>query len=258
MKKNFFITIALALVMMFCVGQFSGCFDNDDVDGASDVNELELNGTIYNEGEQSVTLRIAERAENPTTFKSTVSAAEITFSGVLEGKTIKSVTYVDESSIALTVDGTVTADNPQAQELGTTVASKALEKELGMITVSKKAFENNKEGNCYLRVNFDPCLNCNSASCSTYSGIYRSTFTLPYGSYIEENVTLDNINIPIVNDGMTATVSLDADGKLFIEVKGFVATDEFKYPMAQIGANVSTVNKSYLVYIGIFNSYSAS
>jgi hypothetical protein len=146
------------------------------------------------------------------------------------------------------VDGKVTADSTHADDLGT-------------ITVARQALNNNSSGNCYVKVNYEPQM--------TASGIYgsigehyvncSSVFTLPYGSFIAENVNEENISV-IAGDA-TVSISMTDEGELKIYVKGYdpyyFGEDVFyEYPMAKISANVTTFNVDLWVYIGKPYTYS--
>jgi hypothetical protein len=251
MRKKLFASIALAAIMSVSAGALSACFDNDDIDDNGGVNvtyptvesklEKDCDYTIYFDGEQTIVLSLttAEQATQ-VTFNSTISASDITLSGVLVGKTVKSVTYTDSKNISVVLDGKVTADSTHASESG-------------VITVSKNALSADKDYSCTTTVDFNPCMTCKTSYAT--GGNYRSYLYLPYGSYNESNVNTDNIVITNLTDGATVEVSLDVgsiDGltRLKITVKGFTPSDANTYPVAQIAANVTSFNKAVTVNVG--------
>ena len=87
---------------------------------------------------------------------------------------------------------------------------------------------------------------------STLTKKYISEFTLPYESFVAENVNTENIDVPV--DGVTVTVSITTTGALRIEVVGFEPfTHEgvtYNHPVAKIDACVTTFNKEIYVFIG--------
>jgi hypothetical protein len=243
MKMKNLAVAALAAVTLSCVAVgFAACNDGDE-----SYYNLSESGTIYYEGEQTVTLSISDTTEEKTTFKESVKTSDITLSGLLVGKTVTQVTYESSTQLSLVLDGKVTATSAEADGYGT-------------ITVAKTAMANNAEANCIVRVDFDPHMMVRSySSLSTANGkTCTSTFELPYGSFIAENVNTDNIIVPI--DGVEVTTTLTEEGYLKITVKGYTpyTSDNgtvFNYPVAKISANVTTFNKDLYVYIGSGFSY---
>jgi hypothetical protein len=238
MKIKKLVTTALSLAVATCAASTIAACDFGEIDSYYNLQE---SGTIYYEGEQTVTLGISEYTENKTTFKNSVSASDITFSGALEGKNIKSVSYVSETEISLVLDGKVNTTSTQSTELGT-------------ITVSNTAMANNATANCLVYVNYKPTMSVSNSYANIGTMVNcSSTYTLPYGSFIAENVNSTNIDVEAGD--AEVTISLTDDGKLYIRVKGYTPiADEhgtvYKYPMAKISANVTTFNTDIYVYVG--------
>jgi hypothetical protein len=253
-KKNFaFIATAIAIVAI-CGATFTACEGEDE-----NYYNLSATGSIYADGEQTVTLSISEYAtsESKTTFKESITANDVTLSGVLEGKTVKELTYISETSVSLVLDGSVTADSSHAEEYGT-------------ITVARSALANNSSGNCYARVNYNPVATANTSKGNytkpdgvTYFN-YSTTLSLPYGSFIEENVNTENITV-IAGDA-EVSISLEDNTNtnkkdLKIYVKGynpyyFGADTYYQYPTAHISANVTTFNVDLYIEVGKAETYS--
>ncbi len=243
MKINTLIRNLVGIVFLFTAcSAFSGCGLNDN--DIENYYNLEAIGSVYYEGEQTISIAQFEYSDKKTTFKESVTVADITVSGVLLGKTIKSVQFLSETKLSLTLDGKVKADSSQKEDVGT-------------ITVSHNALENGANGNALLRVDFEPKMtvrNCDVESLGVKKS-YVSEFKLPYGSFIKENVNKDNIFVP-VDDGATVNMSVTDEGLLRIEVIGF---EPFEYkgqtynnPSAKISANVTTFNKDLYVEIGVW------
>ena len=118
---------------------------------------------------------------------------------------------------------------------------------LGSIVVSGGISEN-ATGTALVNV-YIPQMMAESVSSSNIGEKYRfsSTFTLPYGAFIEEYVGAENIVLPDTNG--TLEVGL-TDGKLNIRVTDFIRLQEYAYPVVRIAPEVTTFNKELYVYIG--------
>ena len=119
---------------------------------------------------------------------------------------------------------------------------------LGSIVVSGGISEN-ATGTALVNV-YIPQMMAESASYSNIGEKYRfsSTFTLPYGTFIEEYAGAENIVLLPDTNG-TLEVGL-ADGKLHIRVKDFTRPQGDAYPFVRIAPEVTTFNKELYVYIG--------
>jgi hypothetical protein len=242
MNKRKIAMAALAAVTLSCAAAgLAACGEEES------YYNLYESGTIYYEGEQTVKLSISDSTENKTTFKDSITKDDITLSGVLAGKTVTSATYVSATEVSLVLDGAVTANETQADDYGT-------------ITVAKSAMANNATANCIAKVDFNPQVTVVSNSYSTIAGLANcsSTFKLPYGSFIESNVTTDNIIVPA--DDVEVVASVTTEGYLKICVHNYLpVTDDsgnvYKYPIAKISANVTTFNTDLYVYIGTGSVY---
>ncbi len=234
-RKSIISVIVVAIILLSVCLAFASCKDN----GVDYYYNLTTEGTVYFEGEQTISVKQEESSENKTTFLSTISAKDVSVSGVLVGKTVKSVNYLSETEILVTLDGKVTADKSHKEDTGT-------------ITVSHNALKNGADGKTLLRVNFEPKMSVTYNVRNTALKKYVSEFTLPYGYFITENVNADNIEVP-VND-VTVNLSVTEEGALRIEVIGFEPFTyngtTFNYPVAKINANVTTFNKELYVTVG--------
>lgn len=231
---SFIVSLLLLITCFVCIG----CgLNGKDIESYYNLSAV---GAVYFEGEQTITLKQEEHSENKTTFKDTITASDITVSGVLAGKSVKSIKYISETELLLTLEGKVSADKSHKEETGT-------------ITVSYTALGNGANGNALLRVDFEPKMVVTHNLTNTFIKKYVSEFTLPYGSFIEENVNKDNIDVP-VSDGVIVNMSVTDEGALRIEVIGFEPVEykgeTYNYPMAKISANVTTFNKDLYVNIG--------
>lgn len=202
---------------------------------------LTTSGTIYFNGEQTISLIPSEYNEYATTFLSTISKDDITFGGTLVGKNLKEVEYVSDKEVKLSVDGKVTADSSKSKEFGT-------------IKVSHKALKNNADGIATFYVNFEPELTTEGVTIGTIGKKknYSSKLKLPFGSFIEENVNTTNITVPL--DDVTVDVKYISTTEIDIQVNNF---EEFEYegktyefPVAKLGANVTSFNKDLYIEIG--------
>lgn len=191
-------------------------------------------GTVYSHGEQTIGLTFSSSESGAYTFEENIAASDVSVGGVLQGKTVTKVEYVDKDTINVTLSGTVTG---KAESTGT----------LGSI-VLKGGISDKATGEALINV-FIPQMMTESVSDSNIGEKHtcRSTFVLPYGTFNEEYVSDEYITLPD-NNG-TLEVSL-ADGKLKVTVKDYTPSDEYPKPVVRIAPEVTTFNKELYVYIG--------
>ena len=227
MKK--FLCALLSVMLAAACLVFAACGDKTGERISLTVTE----GTLYSHGEQTVELTFSSAESGAYTFEEDIDAADVTVSGGLAGKTVTEVARADDSTLRVTLSGTVTG------EVGN-------EGVLGSIVVSGGISEN-ATGTALVNV-YIPQMMAESASSSNIGekSRFSSTFTLPYGAFIEEYVNAENIVLPDTNG--TLEVGL-TDGKLHIRVADF-RPQEYAYPVVRIAPEVTTFNKELYVYIG--------
>lgn len=227
--KKFLCALLSVMLAAVCL-VFAACGDKTGEEISLTVAE----GTLYSHGEQTVELTFSSAESGAYTFEEDIDAANVTVSGGLAGKTVTEVARADDSTLRVTLSGTVTG------EVGN-------EGVLGSIVVSGGISEN-ATGTALVYV-YIPQMMAESASSSNIGEKYRfsSTFTLPYGAFIEEYVGAENIVLLDTNG--TLEVGL-TDGKLNIRVTDFIRSQEYAYPVVRIAPEVTTFNKELDVYIG--------
>ena len=191
-------------------------------------------GTVYSHGEQTVELTFSSAESGAYTFEEDIDASDVTVSDGLAGKTVTEVVRADDSTLRVTLSGTVTGE----------VGSEGV---LGSIVVSGGISEN-ATGTALVYV-YIPQMMAEGVSSSNIGEKYRfsSTFTLPYGAFIEEYVGAENIVLPDTNGTLEVELT---DGKLNIRVTDFIRSQEYAYPIVRIAPEVTTFNKELYVYIG--------
>ena len=229
MKKFFCIAAAALTAALLCMALVA-------CGGSGEVISLSASNNVYSHGEQTVQLTFSASESKEYTFAEDISAADISVGGGLVGKEVTAVSYVDDSTICVTLSGTVTG----------TVGNDGV---LGSLTVNG-GISDKATGTAYLTV-YKPQMTVSGMSSSNIGSTYNfaSTFTLPYGNFVEENVDTDHITLPDANG--TLEVSLTEGGGLHVRVKGFVRTEESSYPVVRIAAEVTTFNKELYVYVGV-------
>lgn len=227
MKK--FLCVLLSVMLAAACLVFAACGDKTGEEISLTVAE----GTLYSHGKQTVELTFSSAESGAYTFEEDIDAADVTVSGGLAGKTVTEVARADDSTLRVTLSGTVTG------EVGN-------EGVLGSIVVSGGISEN-ATGTALVNV-YIPQMMAESVSSSNIGekSRFSSTFTLPYGAFIEEYVGAENIVLPDTNG--TLEVGL-TDGKLHIRVKDF-RPQGYAYPFVRIAPEVTTFNKELYVYIG--------
>lgn len=209
---------------------FAACGDKTGEEISLTVAE----GTLYSHGKQTVELTFSSAESGAYTFEEDIDAADVTVSGGLAGKTVTEATRADDHTLRVTLSGTVTG------EVGN-------EGVLGSIVVSGGISEN-ATGTALVNV-YIPQMMAESVSSSNIGekSRFSSTFTLPYGAFIEEYAGAENIVLLDTNG--TLEVGL-TDGKLHIRVKDFIRPQGDAYPFVRIAPEVTTFNKELDVHIG--------
>lgn len=228
MKKYLCLVLSIMLAAVCMV--LTACGDETGEEISLTVAE----GTVYSHGEQTVELTFSSTESGAYTFEEDIDVSDVTVSGGLAGKTVTEVVRADDSTLRVTLSGTVT------DEVGS-------EGVLGSIVVSGGISEN-ATGTALVYV-YIPQMMAEGVSSSNIGEKYRfsSTFTLPYGAFIEEYVNAENIVLPDTNG--TLEVGL-TDGKLSIRVTDFIRSENYAYPVVCIAPEVTTFNKELYVYIG--------
>lgn len=228
MKK--FLCALLSVMLAAACLVFAACGDKTGEEISLTVAE----GTLYSHGKQTVELTFSSAESGAYTFEEDIDAANVTVSGGLAGKTVTEATRADDHTLRVTLSGTVTGEASGEGVLGSIVVSGGISE--------------NATGTALVNV-YIPQMMAESASSSNIGEKYRfsSTFTLPYGAFIEEYVGVENIVLPDTNG--TLEVGL-TDGKLNIRVTDFIRSQEYAYPVVRIAPEVTTFNKELYVYIG--------
>lgn len=67
-------------------------------------------GTVYSHGEQTIELTFSSAESGAYTFEEDIAASDVTVSGGLAGKTVTEVARADDSTLRVTLSGTVTGE----------------------------------------------------------------------------------------------------------------------------------------------------
>ncbi len=228
MKK--FLCALLSVMLAAACLVFAACGDKT----GEQISLTAAEGTLYSHGKQTVELTFSSAESGAYTFEEDIDVADVTVSGGLAGKTVTEVARADDSTLRVTLSGTVTG---KTESTGT----------LGSIVVSGGISEN-ATGTALVYVHI-PQMMAEGASSSNIGEKYRfsSTFTLPYGAFIEEYAGAENISLPDTNGALEVGLT---DGKLHIRVTDFIRSQEYAYPFVRIAPEVTTFNKELDVYIG--------
>lgn len=228
MKKVFYIVLS-ALLAAMCMTLAACGAEGESV-------ALSASNNVYSHGEQTVQIKFSSSAGEGYVFEENISVSDISVGDGLVGKEVVSVSCVDASTISVTLSGTVTG----------TVGNEGL---LGYIAVNG-GISDRATGTAYLTV-YKPQMMTSGTSSSNIGDLhnYSSTFTLPYGSFVEEYVNAEHITLPDANG--TLEVRLTEEGELYIRVKNFTLSEGVSYPVVHIAAEVTTFNKEMYVYVGV-------
>ncbi len=227
----------IVVVIVLSVLLTALCFGLAACDGGETMTvSLSASNNVYSHGEQTVLIAFASTEKDAYVFEKGISVSDVTVGGGLEGKKVVSVSYVDDSTISVTLSGTVSG----------TVGKEGL---LGSVAVNG-GISGKATGTAYLTV-YKPQMTTEGTSYSNIGNKYSfsSTFKLPYGAFAEEYVDTEHISLPDANG--TLEVSLTEEKNLKIRVNGFVRTGSAVYPTVRIAVEVTSFGKELYVYVGV-------
>ena len=211
-------------------------------DGGETLNNIEYNGRIYADGEQTiaVTGTTSAMGDAPAEFQSDVSVGDIKLGGALAKKTVQSVTFVSSDEIQIVLSGEVTFEGEAAE---------------GKITVSSRALKGGNSSYCIVWVN-KPSLSVgsNMSFGSSTNKTISSTLTLPYGSFTTD-ATTEHITLVDSTNGVIESVELHGERELTITVKDFNPSLGESYPAVRLDACTTTFNREVVVTLGRIASY---
>lgn len=104
MKK--FLCALLSVMLAAACLVFAACGDKTGEEISLTVTE----GTLYSHGKQTVELTFSSAESGAYTFEEDIDAADVTVSGGLAGKTVTEVARADDSTLRVTLSGTVTGE----------------------------------------------------------------------------------------------------------------------------------------------------
>lgn len=192
-----------------------------------------VSGIIYAKGTQTVTVTVSD---DSTTFEKDLKPEFITLSEKLKGKTVDSFTYVSDYKAEVTLSGTLDTINTD------------VEYSYFNIELLNDALKGNSTATVSLTVySTAPKVSAFSAF-FTKGKTASSTFSLPYGNFVEENCIAQNITLPDSNGEITE-IKLE-NNRLSITVSNFVSTDSTNYPIVKVAANCTSFNIDLYLYIG--------
>lgn len=225
-------TVFTAMVCVLGVCALAAC----DFDKNEETNNIEVSGYIYIDGQQPLIIegQPSLNDDEAARFKETITVSDIVLGGELAGKTITNVEYKDESSLVVYLDGKVNDFE------GDSVYCK--------VTVKGSATENGKNSYGYVILR-KPKITC-------MGGMYvnqtlKSRLSLPYGEFVTENVTTENITA-VAPAGTKVEEVKVSDGDLYVTVSGLADRDD--YPTIIISASVTSFNKQITITLSTYST----
>jgi hypothetical protein len=212
-----------------CLFTFAAC------SSSSNSISMQVDGTIYDDGVQIVTLNLS--GSDDASFHSDITAADVTLSGILEDKDIVEVYYVDETTLLLGLAGAVENSTDDT----------------GTITIDASGMSNDKEVSATVQVDFEPYITVTDNSYTNINGTINvsSQYKLPYGYFYEDAINSENIQLK-ENSG-ELSYELSDDGYLTISVSNFIDDtddDVTAYPEVVVSKDASTFNTEISFYVG--------
>lgn len=229
-KRIVMVLAATVCVLGVCV--LTAC----DLGKNQEANNIEASGYIYIDGQQPLFIegQPSLNGDEAARFKDTIAASDIVLDGELAGKTVTSVEYKDESSLVVYLDG-------KSRDFeGDSVYCK--------VTVKGSATKDGKNSYGYVILR-KPKLTCTSSMYSNKT--LKGELSLPYGEFIEDNVTLENITVVEPAGAKVKEVNV-SDGNLWVTVSGLA--NMFGYPTISISASVTSFNKQITITLSTFST----
>lgn len=226
------VTVFTAMICVLGVCALSAC----DLDKNKEANNIDVSGYIYIDGQQPLFIegQPSLNDDEAARFKDTISASDIVLGGELAGKRVTSVEYKDESSLVVYLDG-------KANDFeGDSVYCK--------VTVKGSATKDGKNSYGYVILR-KPKLTCMGGMYTTNT--LKSRLSLPYGEFITDNVTAENITAVEPAGARVEEVNV-SDGDLYVTVSGLA--DRFDYPTISISASVTSFNKQITITLSAFST----
>jgi len=228
-KNKIFVILAVLSILVFC------CTACD-----SGLYNLKIDGKIYLSGEQTVRISVDMTSPDATTFLPTITKDDLSLSGVLTGKRVENIVYIDGENLEVTLSGNVVASEQDSNDYGT-------------ITISGKATANGENAKVDTYVDFFPKMLRTFNRHEEQGNVYISEFELPYGSFISENLVQSNVESN-AND-LIILLSLTDEGRLRVEVHGFYPFETASgyvvgFPALTLKACMTTFNKDIRVSVG--------
>ncbi|MEG2342258.1 MAG: hypothetical protein RSB95_03935, partial [Bacilli bacterium] len=243
---NKFLKLLFSFLTIGIIGTTSSCMGEETVAVQTLASS---SGNIAFYGTQDVVLKFRApdyQGETPievSTFKSTITAKDISFKYMLVGREVKALKYLNPTTIALTLEGD-SRNSPK------------VERNLGNIVVSGKAIENGIPSFCAVTV-VEPCLVHKSDQTSGGKKIYTYTsnfniivgnFTKPFVSEYVELVDKTNGTLKI------EVIEEDEDGILLttviVKVSNFIVVETIKQPSVKFVSASNTLGLSFIEKVG--------
>lgn len=215
----------LVLACLFCV---TACDDDDDALQG-------ITGTVAfasYDCEVVLTPYTPPMGGEPAVFKSSISASDISLSGALKGKKVDKVTFVDSSTVKVYLTGKTT--NVPGED------------DYGVITVSKKALENDYD--CFATVDVKLAhIVVGGLMKNSITNNYDATLRLDVGTFATD-VGLSDVTLAEGTTGTIEKVSVQ-DNELYVRV-----LNASKNPRIVLNARTTSFNKE--ITIELSNYYS--
>ena len=192
----------------------------------------DVEGRLYAMGTQTITVTTSDDAK----FEEKLETSYVTLSDKLKGKTVDSIKYISETKAELTISGRLENYSTESSY------------DYYSFELSTKALKGNTSATVMVTVYLSsPTIRANSVLFTT-DKMASSTFSLDYGSFIEENCTTNNITLPDSNGSITS-VKVEQN-QLLITVEDYKSIEESKYPVVKISASCTTFDVDIYVYVG--------
>lgn len=236
MKNTNFKKIIAVIISVICiVSCFSmmSCNAANSADFEGGINNIEAtSASAKGDCTVRITGKDSAMGEAPVQFKSTISASDIKLEGIISGKKVKSVTYIDKETIDIVLTGNAKSFEGESDNSS-------------MIRISSKATANDEASVCFVTVR-NPMIVSRQLQQGSKGGKYSCTVSYEiYGGTFTESGIEKNVSISSGFKGTITSVTVK-DGKLVVSIE-----DTERGVMLDVAAGATSFNRATSVGVTI-------
>lgn len=207
----------IVAILVICCLPFVAC--SEDTDSVQNIESVSV--WAYHDSKVTLESKQPLMDGEPAVFKSDIKVSDISVSGALAGKIVKSVKYINNSKIEVVLTGKV---------------NKFSDDDLAYINVSKRALENNYDSFATVTLK-KSAVHMGEVMRFSSSGKYIGTISIDNGTF-KNTVSTATVKLAEGSTGVIESVVLE-DGKIIVTVTGASSA-----PQLTLDASTNTFNKT--------------